>query len=78
MELIKDIRKKLGLTQQGFADVAGVTQATVSRWEDGKWQPKLVEVARIRSYAIQHGFEWDDSVFFIETEGNANETHTAA
>ena len=39
---IKSLRKRLGLTQHAFADLFGVTQSTVSRWENiaapGNWR----------------------------------------
>ena len=35
-EEIKDIRKKLNLSQAGFADFVNVSQKTVERWESGK------------------------------------------
>lgn len=39
---IKSLRKRLGLTQRGFADLFGVTQATISNWENvsapGNWR----------------------------------------
>jgi transcriptional regulator with XRE-family HTH domain len=33
---ITELRKSLGLSQAEFAEVVGVTQSTVSRWEAGK------------------------------------------
>ena len=39
---IKSLRKRIGLTQHAFADLFGVTQSTVSRWENiaapGNWR----------------------------------------
>lgn len=39
---IKSLRKRMGLTQHAFADLFGVTQSTVSRWENiaapGNWR----------------------------------------
>jgi transcriptional regulator with XRE-family HTH domain len=35
-EEVKRIRGAMGLTQQELADLLGVTQATVSRWEASK------------------------------------------
>ena len=34
-ERIKQLRKKLGLTQQSFADQLGVKRNTVGQWECG-------------------------------------------
>ena len=38
---IKHIRKKKGLTQEGFADFLGVSTKTVYRYESGKSLPTL-------------------------------------
>ena len=39
MNEVKEIRKKLGLTQDDFAFQLGVTPMTVRRWESGKTKP---------------------------------------
>jgi len=36
---IKEIRKKLNLTQQKLADLIGARQHTVARWETGLHKP---------------------------------------
>jgi len=46
--LIREIRSRLGLTQEKFAHHLGVTYLTVSRWENGRTSPspmalKLIE-----------------------------------
>lgn len=65
MNTVAHIRKKvLGLSQQALADVAGVSQATVSRWENGELEPNRDEMSLIRSKAIDDGKAWDDSWFF--------------
>lgn len=44
----KHIRTKVfRMKQQQFADLAGVPQSRVSRWEHGTAQPSLDEMARI-------------------------------
>ena len=37
---IKELRKKLGLTQEEFAKLLGVGYTTVNRWENGKSEPR--------------------------------------
>jgi len=62
---IRVIRKNvLGATQKEFAAIAGVSQASVSRWEDGSLFPDAVEMARIRAFAKESGKVWSDSWFF--------------
>lgn len=50
-------------TQQAFADLLGIPQSTVSRWENGM-EPNLASLARIREVAIERGIAWDDRLFF--------------
>lgn len=38
-ELVKDVRKQLGLSQEELAHELGVSFATVNRWENGKTIP---------------------------------------
>ena len=50
-ELAKDIRElrsKLGLTQEQFAAKVGVTFSTVNRWESGKSKPSPLAMKRIK------------------------------
>jgi DNA-binding transcriptional regulator YiaG len=66
------IRKNvLQLSQARFAEVAGVSQATVSRWERGQWEPNRDELARIRSWAKDNNVDLNDSAFFDATPGRA-------
>lgn len=59
------IRKKvLGISQREMAALAGVTQATVSRWESGAWEPNRDELARIRAEAKRRDPKWNDALFF--------------
>jgi len=68
MNALKHIRKNIfAVTQAEFAAVAGVTQATVSRWENGV-APSLEEMQAIRSAAAERGIAWSDALFFDEPE----------
>jgi len=50
-DLIKELRDKLGLTQEQFAQKVGVTFSTINNWEKGTRTPhpflfqKLLELA---------------------------------
>ncbi len=46
---IKNLRLKLGYSQQEFAAVLGVSFATVNRWENGKAKPQKDRIERMRS-----------------------------
>jgi transcriptional regulator with XRE-family HTH domain len=61
---LRHIRKHVfRLTQTEFADLAGVAQSSVSRWEKGT-PPALNELRAIRQAATKRGLNWDDSLFF--------------
>lgn len=75
MNPIKHIRKNvLKMKQHEFAAVAGVNQATVSRWEKGELVPSLSEMAAIRAQA-QGKRGWNDRLFFEAPQG---QTESAA
>jgi hypothetical protein len=72
MHPIEHIRKRvLGLNQAAFAVIAGVTQATVSRWESGELEPGREELGRIRDEARARGIAWDDRWFFEPPNASA-------
>ena len=52
---IKDLRAKLGLTQEQFAAKVGVTFSTVNRWENGRGKPSPLAVRRIKE--LREGLE---------------------
>lgn len=65
MNPVKHIRRNvLALSQKGFSEVAGVSQATVCRWERGELEPGRDSMDLIRSKAIELGKAWDDKWFF--------------
>lgn len=69
MNAIQYIRTKVfDLNQAAFAaEIAEVSQPTVSRWEDEKQpgsQPDSEDMKRIRDKAIKRGLPWNDSWFF--------------
>ena len=73
MHPIEHIRKNvLGISQAALAGIAGVNQATVSRWEAGEYEPNRDELARIRDEARARGIAWNDRWFF-ETPAPADE-----
>lgn len=66
---IEYIRKKIfKLNQTEFAAIAGVTQATVSRWKAGDFKPGQEEMERIRAEAFARDIAWDDRWFFAVPE----------
>ena len=54
---IKELRYRLGMTQEQFAAELGVTVSAVNRWENGKVQPsplalKVMEQLKNKANAI--------------------------
>jgi len=54
-KMVRDLRAKLGLTQEQFAAKVGVTFSTVNRWENGRGKPSPLAVRRIEE--LREGVE---------------------
>lgn len=64
MSSIGHIRKNIfRVSQTEMARIAGVSQATISRWENGV-SPSQDDMARIRSEALNRDIPWNDRWFF--------------
>jgi len=71
MNTIRHIRTNIfGVSQTAFAKIAGVKQASVSRWESSNDSsaPTLAEMVAIRNAALDRGLNWNDSYFFQSDE----------
>jgi transcriptional regulator with XRE-family HTH domain len=75
---MKQVRQLLNLPQNQIAIIAGVSQATVCRWEQGQWEPNRDELERIRNYALKHGYKWEDAFFFPNDETPKSSTDGAS
>ena len=47
---VRNLRKKLGITQQEIADALGVSFATVNRWENGKTVPSSLALNQFKIF----------------------------
>ena len=45
--LVRELRSRLGLTQEKFAAKLGVTFPTINRWENGKAKPSPLAMQQI-------------------------------
>lgn len=55
--------------QSRFARIAGVSQATISRWEKGEQEPTRDKLALIRDEARKRRIFWSDAWFFEAPAG---------
>ncbi len=46
--LVRELRRRLALTQEQFAQKVGVTYSTVNHWENGKRVPQPFLLRRLR------------------------------
>lgn len=51
-QLIRDARKRAGLTQKELAEKAGIATGTIQQYELGKRQPRLVQLEKI-AFALE-------------------------
>ncbi len=58
-EKIKELRKKLLLTQTEFADLLGVSLASVARWELGENEPTMKIKRKLKELFMQNGIVED-------------------
>ncbi len=54
-EEIKEIRDKLGITQERFANLLGTTVVTVNRWENGQNVPSRLYIRELKELRDNHG-----------------------
>ena len=52
---IRELRAKLGLTQEEFAHAIAVTVSTVNRWENGHANPSKLAWRAIQTFARKRG-----------------------
>lgn len=70
MDPMLHIRKHVfRISQMDMAQIASVSQGTVSRWETGGPPPDRDVLARVRSEARRRKVKWDDRWFFETPAG---------
>ena len=71
--LVKETRKRLGLTQVQFAQELGVSFQSVNRWERGKTKPLPILLKQIEAMVKEMGARGQDLLvkyFVNEESGN--------
>lgn len=71
-ELIKNIRKFKGLSQQEFGEKLGVTFATINRWENGKTTPNKLAQTKLYDFCKENNIPvYDMTIQRIQDEVNS-------
>ena len=67
-DLIREVRDRLGLTQEKFAAKLGVTLPTINRWENGRTKPSPLAIQCLRGFVTAMGETGQDLMarFFPE------------
>ena len=69
-ELVREMRGRLGLTQEKFAARLGVTFPTVNRWENGRAKPSPLAIQNLRELISSMGNDGKDLMArFFPKEG---------
>ena len=58
--LIREVRARLGLTQEKFAARLGVTLPTINRWENGRTKPSPLAMQNLRELIVSMGEQGKD------------------
>lgn len=58
--LVRELRSRLGLTQEKFAAKLGVTFPTINRWENDRVQPSPLAMKRLEELVRELGDDGKD------------------
>jgi len=58
--LVRELRKRTGLTQEKFAAKLGVTFPTINRWENGRTRPSPLAMQKIEELLRKMGDSGND------------------
>jgi len=67
--VIRDLRSRLGLTQEEFAHALGITVSTVNRWEKGHSVPSKLARASLARFAGRRGVAVENLLEDPPTDG---------
>ena len=66
--IIREVRTRLGLTQEKFAARLGVTLPTINRWENGRASPSPLAMRNLRELVHRMGDDGKDLIEWFESE----------
>lgn len=65
--IIREVRTRLGLTQEKFAAKLGVTLPTINRWENGRASPSPLAMRNLREVVHRMGGDGKDLIEWFES-----------
>lgn len=60
LHLVRELRSRLGLTQEKMAARLGVTFPTINRWENGRAKPSPLALKQIEDLLVDLGENGED------------------
>ena len=63
--LVREVRQRLGLTQEKFAAALGVTTPTINRWENGRARPSPLALRQIENLLQDMGDAGSDLLTLV-------------
>jgi transcriptional regulator with XRE-family HTH domain len=60
--LVRELRERIGLTQEKFAAKLGVTTPTINRWENGRARPSPLALGQIEKLTRKLGEDGADLI----------------
>lgn len=66
--IIREVRTRLGLTQEKFAARLGVTLPTINRWENGRASPSPLAMRNLRELVHRMGDDGKDLIGWFGSE----------
>lgn len=58
INVIKELREKMFLTQKEFSKIIGVSYETINRWENGRFNPSMKEKKKIYELCQKYSVEY--------------------
>ena len=55
--IVKNVREKLGMSQEEMAHALKISFATINRWENGKTHPNKMAKSVFFAFCEQHGIK---------------------
>ena len=66
--VIREVRTRLGLTQEKFAARLGVTLPTINRWENDRASPSPLAMRNLRELVHRMGDDGEDLIEWFGSE----------